>query len=148
MLKYMKFTGLALKNLFSKPVTRNYPAVPRDYPARTRGHVENDLALCILCGMCAKKCPADAIRVDRPAGNWSIERFGCIQCGSCIENCPRKCLSMRQSYPEPGAEKRTDTYHKDPPPKPAPLSPEKIAELKAAKAAREAAAKAADEKGE
>lgn len=141
MLKYMKFTGMALKNLFSKPATRNYPAVPREYPARTRGHVENDLSMCILCGMCAKKCPADAIQVDRQNGNWTIHRFGCIQCGSCIENCPRKCLSMLQAYPAPGTKKRTDTYHKDPPPKPAPLSPEKIAALKAAKAAREAAEK-------
>ena len=30
---FMDFTRTALKNLFSKPATRQYPQVPREYPA-------------------------------------------------------------------------------------------------------------------
>ena len=94
----MKFTSVALKNLFSKPATRPYPEQPREYPDRTRGHVEVDIDTCVLCSLCARKCPTGAITVDRAAKLWEIERFGCIQCGCCVETCPKKCLSMKQSY--------------------------------------------------
>ena len=36
-MKLMDFTGFALKNLFSKPATKNYPAEPAVYPERSRG---------------------------------------------------------------------------------------------------------------
>ena len=48
---FMDFTRTALKNLFSKPATRQYPQEPREYPARSRGHVEIDMDACILCGL-------------------------------------------------------------------------------------------------
>lgn len=63
----MKFTSVALKNLFSKPATRPYPEQPREYPDRTRGHVEVDIDTCVLCSLCARKCPTGAITVDRAA---------------------------------------------------------------------------------
>lgn len=119
----MKFTGVVLKNLFSKPVTRPYPEQPREYPERTRGHVEIDIDTCVLCSLCARKCPTGAITVDRAAKLWEIERFGCIQCGCCVETCPKKCLSMKQSYTQPDGNKKTDSFLKtnmpDPPVKPA-----------------------------
>lgn len=108
----MPFSKTALKNLFSKPATRMYPQTPREYPERTRGHIEIDMNTCVLCGLCSKKCPADAIKVDRAAGTWSIERFGCIQCSSCVVCCPKKSLSMGRTYTEPAGEKRTDTFQK------------------------------------
>ncbi len=108
----MSFTKIAMKNLFSAPATRNYPAEPRQYPERTRGHIEIDMNTCILCGLCAKKCPAGAIAVDRAGGSWAIERFGCIQCNSCVESCPKKSLSMAQTYTQPAGQKKTDTYLK------------------------------------
>lgn len=108
----LSFSKTAMKNLFSKPATRQYPMQPRVYPERTRGHVDIDMDLCILCGLCSRKCPADAIKVDRAAGTWSIERFGCIQCSSCVDNCPKKCLSLGQTYTDPAPEKRVDTYQK------------------------------------
>ncbi len=113
------FTKTALKNLFSQPATRMYPQVPREYPERTRGHIEIDMSTCILCGICSRKCPADAIKVDRTGRTWSIERFGCIQCNSCVESCPKKSLSMHQTYTEPAGVKRVDTFQKpEEPPKP------------------------------
>lgn len=118
------FSKTVLKNLFSKPVTTAYPLKPREYPDRTRGHVQIDIDQCILCGLCSRKCPADAIKVDRAGGTWSIYRFGCIQCASCVESCPKKCLSMGQAYTDPGPEKHWEIHRKPV----APAAPAKAAE--------------------
>lgn len=106
----MNFTKTAMRNLFSKPATRNYPAVPRVYPERTRGHIGIDIDVCIFCSMCAKKCPTDAITVDRAEKNWTIERLCCIQCGSCVEVCPKKCLHMLTAYAQPTGQKYKDSF--------------------------------------
>ena len=114
MKKMMNFTPTVLKNLFSKPATRPYPFEPRVYPQRTRGQIGIDIAACIFCGMCSRKCPTAAIAVDKAGKSWSIERFGCIQCGSCVESCPKKCLFMRQEYTTPSDVKTTDTFTQPP----------------------------------
>ena len=121
----ISFSRTILKNLFSKPVTRLYPAVPREYPARTRGQIGIDIDACIFCGICSKKCPTGAITVDKAATAWSIERFGCIQCGACTEVCPKKCLSMLTNYTDPQPKKSVDLYTKTPaePAKPAEAAP-------------------------
>lgn len=109
---FMDFTRIALKNLFSKPATRQYPEVPRTYPANSRGHVEVDMDACILCGLCSRKCPSGAITVDRGAGTWSIDRMGCVQCGDCTTGCPKHCLEMKPGYTPPGPKKLVDIYEK------------------------------------
>ncbi len=126
------FAKTEFRNLFSKPATRPYPQQPREYPARTRGHIENDMDVCILCGLCSKKCPTGAITVDRTGKTWSISRFSCIQCGYCVESCPKKCLSMKQTYTQPGAEKMTDVFAKPETPVAAPSKPAAAAQPAAA----------------
>lgn len=123
------FAKTEFRNLFSKPATRHYPQEPRVYPERTRGHIENDIDVCILCGLCGKKCPTGAIQVDRNEKTWSISRFSCIQCGYCVESCPKKCLTMNQAYTQPGAEKKTDVICK-PVAESAPAAPSKPTETK------------------
>lgn len=118
----MNFSGTVLKNLFSRPVTKNYPAEPAVYPERSRGHIENDFDQCILCGLCMRNCPTGAITVEKNEGNWKINRFDCIQCGYCTLKCPKKCLSILPGYQEPGPEKYEEVQHRDvpaPAPKPA-----------------------------
>ena len=105
MSQFMGFTKTVLKNLFSKPVTTSYPAVPRVYPERTRGHVEIKIEDCILCGLCMRSCPPGAIQVNRGTGAWAINRFDCIQCGYCVEKCPKKCLSIVPGYTTPEEKK-------------------------------------------
>ncbi len=105
----MKFGGKLLSNLFSKPATRNYPAEPREYPERSRGHLEFDPSDCILCGICSKKCPTHAITVDKPGRTFSVDRMLCIQCGYCSDSCPKSCLEVVPGYTEPGYGKVTDT---------------------------------------
>lgn len=135
MAKIMAFTKTAMRNLFSKPVTTSYPAVPKEYPERTRGHVSNNIEDCIFCGMCMRSCPPGAIQVVRDVakeeGTWTINRFDCIQCANCVEKCPKKCLSITPGYQTPGPEKYTETLTgKVVIPKP-PVKPAAPAEAKA-----------------
>ena len=104
----VNFKNTILHNLVSKPKTRK---VEKEYPAGTRGHVENDMDVCVLCGLCSIKCPTHAITVDKAAKTWSIRPMSCIQCRCCVDNCPKKCLSMGLRFQEPGSEKVTKTFH-------------------------------------
>lgn len=118
-MKLMDFTGFALKNLFSKPATKNYPAEPAVYPERSRGHIEIDIDDCVMCGMCQRKCPSGAITVDRATRTWSIERMGCVQCENCVSGCPKKCLHIKPGYTEPSSTLTVDSYSQPIPEKPA-----------------------------
>ena len=103
----VSFKKTVIHNLFSKPKTRK---VEKEFPAGTRGHVENDMDLCILCGLCSIKCPTHAITVDKAEKTWSIRPMSCIQCRCCVDNCPKKSLSMGLRFQEPGSEKVTKTF--------------------------------------
>lgn len=107
----LNFGRTILASLFKKPVTTSYPIVPREYPEKTRGHIEIEIDSCIFCGMCMRKCPADAIAVERGAKEWRIEPFSCVQCGCCVEVCPKKCLSMEKSYTQPADFKSEEVFH-------------------------------------
>ncbi len=109
----LQFAGTALKNMFSKPVTIDYPEKPYDYPEATRGHVEIDFDNCILCSMCARVCPPRAIDVDKRSGNWILSRFDCIQCGYCVEKCPKNCLKIVPGYTKPRGSKVQTIMHKE-----------------------------------
>lgn len=115
----MDFTSQALKNLFSKPATSNYPKVARIYPEGSRGHVEINIDDCIMCGLCSRKCMSGAIKVDRNTKTWTIERMGCVQCGSCVTACPKKCLSIVPGYTQPSEDKTVDSYSQPIPEAPA-----------------------------
>lgn len=147
MSKPMAFTGQALKNLFSKPATTSYPFEPKNYPERTRGHVEINESQCILCGMCMRSCPPGAIKVDRAGLTWEINGYDCVQCGYCVSKCPKKCLSIVPGYTEPGPEKLVKTVNVPEPPKPAPkpAAPAAPAAAKPAEAPKAEEAKASDE---
>ncbi len=105
-----KISKLVLRSLFKKPATLMYPVIPREWQERTRGHIGIVVEDCILCGICAKKCPTNCITVDRNKRKWIIERMQCIQCGCCTEVCPKKCLTMEQTYTTPETFKIIDTF--------------------------------------
>ena len=92
---------MVMRSLFSKPATLMYPVVPRIPTPITRGHVSIDIEKCILCGMCKRKCPAQAIEVIRLEKSWEIDTYRCVQCNCCVEVCPVKCLKMEGSYTKP-----------------------------------------------
>ena len=83
-----------LGNLVKGPATRNYPFEKRPPFPGERGKLVIDAEKCIYCGLCAKKCPSNALAVSRNPKEWRFEKFRCILCGSCVEGCPKKCLHL------------------------------------------------------
>lgn len=51
-----------------------------------------DPETCKGCGICAKKCPADAITGEKKKP-YTIDVAKCIKCGACIEACPFGSIS-------------------------------------------------------
>ncbi len=137
----MAFTWATMKNLFSKPVTKNYPAQPAVYPERSRGHIEIEIEKCISCSLCAKNCPPGCLSVDRKKGTWTINRFDCIACGYCTTKCPKNCLHLAPGYQTPMSAKTSETFTR--PNIPDPAEAAKAAAAKKAAALKAAAAKAA-----
>jgi len=86
--------GEVLKNLFRKPFTRDYPRVKPELPDKFRGPVEWNKDTCIFCGICARNCPAFAIKMDRDKKTLTVDHYKCITCGLCEENCPTKPKSI------------------------------------------------------
>jgi ech hydrogenase subunit F len=89
-----KMFNRIMKNLFSTPATRLYPVSNREPFERTRGRIHFDETNCVYCGMCQRKCPADAIEVDRKNSTWKLNAFRCIICGECVSSCPKKCIEL------------------------------------------------------
>lgn len=83
-----------LHNLFSKPATRPYPFERREPFTGSRGAITFDDDACTACGACSKKCPSDAIEVDRPAKRLTFHPFRCIVCEACREVCTRDAIGL------------------------------------------------------
>lgn len=107
---------LIMKNLFNKKPTRHYPLAP-ERPAfeRSRGRIVCNQETCILCTICAKKCPADALTVDRVNGEWKLDAYRCIICGECVLACPKGSISMTNERRHSGTELLFEGFHKEPP---------------------------------
>lgn len=95
---FFKMTGQTLRNLFTKPATLMYPFKARVYYKNTRGKLNIELDKCIYCSMCQRRCPTDAITVNRDAKSWQVDHLKCIYCGNCVDVCPKKCLFLANKY--------------------------------------------------
>jgi heterodisulfide reductase subunit A len=65
-----------------------------------KGHIETEgivadiaLAECSQCGLCSKRCPYNAIRVDAEK-NPHVLKALCKGCGLCAADCPQECISI------------------------------------------------------
>jgi ech hydrogenase subunit F len=102
------------RSALSKYATRLYPFEKRAPYAATRGHIVIDITTCIFCSLCSKRCPCDAITVDKASTTWTIDRMKCIQCGACVDACPKKCLCMDQTYSPASPTKAIESFHQEP----------------------------------
>lgn len=105
-----------LKNLSSKPATRLYPFEKREAFKDTRGKISIDIDTCIFCGICSKRCPSDAIVVNKAEKSWEIDPFKCIMCSVCSEVCPKKSLTTVSSYSEAAYTKSKEKHIQQPKP--------------------------------
>ncbi|MGD0154077.1 MAG: NADH-quinone oxidoreductase subunit NuoF [Thermacetogeniaceae bacterium] len=53
-----------------------------------------DADLCTGCGLCRKKCPADAVTGEKKQPHV-IDAAKCIKCGECINNCRFQAVKIR-----------------------------------------------------
>ncbi len=93
--------GLAVRYMFKKPVTINYPFERGPLSPRFRGEhalrrYPNGEERCIACKLCEAICPALAITIEaepredgsRRTTRYDIDMTKCIYCGFCQEACP------------------------------------------------------------
>jgi len=67
------------------------PAAPSIF-AREDGKPVYDSSKCVYCTLCAKKCPAGALTVDRANKTWTLDEDKCVACGTCAEVCPKNAI--------------------------------------------------------
>ena len=99
---------LILKWAVKKPATSTYPFQPRTPMPLSRGKLNFDNANCVYCKLCEKKCPTDALVVDRATKTWGIDRLRCINCGACVEGCPKKSLQLDPMHGGPAVTRDLD----------------------------------------
>ena len=109
-MRSMSMILTVLRNLVSKPATRLYPAEPAVIPRTERGRVVYDMGKCIFCGLCEKRCPTNAIIMDKQSKRQSVSRAKCIACGVCVESCPTDAIEMRPEYAPPATAPEIHVY--------------------------------------
>lgn len=103
-------TGSFIKKPIKKAAPKAAPAAapaPDDAPKyeaqaepeetvkpRDDGKPVSDPKKCVYCTLCAKKCPAGALEVDRAAKTWTLDEDKCVGCGTCAEACPKNAIIM------------------------------------------------------
>ncbi len=97
----LPMTRTIWRNLTRPRATRRHPSVVRPPFEHSRGALENDIATCTLCGVCAAKCPSQCIQVDKQAATWTYDPFACVLCGVCAESCPAGSLRQLRDPPRP-----------------------------------------------
>ena len=67
------------------------PAAPAVEP-RGDGKPAQDPSKCVYCTICARKCPGEALTVDRAAKTWTLDEDKCVMCGTCADVCPKNAI--------------------------------------------------------
>ena len=97
----MLMTKTILGNLLKKYSTRLHPGEQRILPDGFRGRFKFAINKCIMCRLCAIKCPTKVIRIEPDVGLWEREVMGCLYCGVCADVCPTGCITMTNVYRPP-----------------------------------------------
>jgi len=78
------------------------------------GLIEFDPSKCNGCGLCAKACPADAIKLDSKKAKLG-ERPECMACGDCVAICSENAIRLIRNYRYTGIYKTIDQGELAPP---------------------------------
>src|SRR5438270_10385836 len=129
----LSFSGIrmamrvALKHMFVKPVTFQYPREKRTIPDAHRGALgllryDDGVERCVGCDLCEAACPSRCIKVvsaedpkkplSRVATEFYIDITKCVFCGYCVEACPVNALAMTKMYEYSTHDKRALLFDK------------------------------------
>ena len=139
----MLMTKTIFGNLLKKYSTRLHPGEQRILPDGFRGRFKFAINKCIMCRLCAIKCPTKVILIDPEIGLWEREVMGCLYCGVCADVCPTGCISMTNVYRPPITEPAFLRFNVKPKPSKKNAGPPKDSEISEA-IAQKAAENAAD----
>ena len=98
--------GIALGGCAKAPMTfkesceEGFGAAMKASIPMKKGYIETegivadiDLTDCNQCGLCSKRCPYSAIKVDAEQ-NPEVIKALCKGCGLCAADCPKECISI------------------------------------------------------
>lgn len=123
LMDFVKAFFLALKYLFKRKATVNYPFEKNPLSPRFRGEhalrrYANGEERCIACKLCEAVCPAQAITIEaeprddgsRRTTRYDIDMVKCIYCGFCQEACPVDAIVEGPNF-EFATETREELYY-------------------------------------
>ncbi|MBI5069651.1 MAG: NADH-quinone oxidoreductase subunit I [Deltaproteobacteria bacterium] len=105
--------SITLSHLLRRPITTQYPdrtpvAVKDMLPARYRGFLEVDAAICTGCQACERACPIACIQItldkdpqnpkQRVVSQFDIDEAKCMFCGLCVEPCPTGSIQHTREF--------------------------------------------------
>jgi len=117
--------SVTLSHLLRRPVTVQYPdrtplPVRDTLPARYRGFLEVDPAICTGCQACERACPINCIAItlekdpanpkQRLVTQFDIDEAKCMYCGLCVEPCPTGSIQHTREFEASSADLRTLTF--------------------------------------
>ena len=121
--EFVKAIILAIREIFRKKKTLNYPFEKGKISSRFRGEhalrrYPNGEERCIACKLCEAVCPAQAITIEseersdgsRKTTRYDIDMLKCIYCGLCEESCPVDAIVQSSNF-EFGKETREELYY-------------------------------------
>ena len=101
LIEFLRGLLMAIKEIFKKSKTINYPFEKGSISPRMRGEhalrrYPSGEERCIACKLCEAVCPAQAITIEaepredgsRRTTRYDIDMTKCIYCGLCQESCP------------------------------------------------------------
>jgi|TARA_B100001167_G_scaffold187128_1_gene149007 NADH-quinone oxidoreductase chain I len=121
--EFVKAIILAIREIFRKKKTLNYPFEKGKISSRFRGEhalrrYPNGEERCIACKLCEAVCPAQAITIEseersdgsRKTTRYDIDMLKCIYCGLCEESCPVDAIVQGPNF-EFATETREELYY-------------------------------------
>ena len=121
--EFIKAIMIAIKEIFKKKKTINYPFEKGSISPRFRGEhalrrYPNGEERCIACKLCEAVCPAQAITIEseirsdgsRKTTRYDIDMLKCIYCGLCEESCPVDAIVQGPNF-EFATETREELYY-------------------------------------